>query len=57
MKVCGNCHLVKSLDNFHRNKQNADGLHSYCKSCRSINRREKNYQVKNVKSCAATYTN
>ena len=41
MKPCSKCRLVKSIDDFHKNKTNADGLQSQCKNCRHIKRVEK----------------
>jgi hypothetical protein len=34
-KLCVNCQEDKDTSEFHVNAANADGLHSYCKSCRS----------------------
>lgn len=33
-KICVKCHLKKSLDSFHKNKNKLDGLDYYCKDCR-----------------------
>ncbi len=45
MKICANEKCLKSGifqpdENFHKNKQNSDGLHSYCKTCRNKSRAE-----------------
>lgn len=44
-KICSDCHTEKALCEFNKNKQSKDGLHIYCKTCRSIRRR--NYYLKN----------
>jgi hypothetical protein len=33
IKICRICGLEKKLTNFHRNKNNKDGLHTECKEC------------------------
>jgi len=32
-KVCAKCNEAKPISEFHRNRRNRDGLHSYCKVC------------------------
>lgn len=34
-KKCGRCQTVKAAAEFHKNKKALDGLHVYCKACRS----------------------
>lgn len=34
-KLCGNCQQDKDTSEFHADAANKDGLHSYCKPCRS----------------------
>lgn len=34
-KTCSRCHQLKPLDNFYREKRNADGRCYYCKLCSS----------------------
>lgn len=36
MKTCRKCNQEKSLDDYHVNKGNADGLDNRCKSCRKV---------------------
>lgn len=36
-KTCRQCAEEKPVDAFNRNKNNPDGLASYCKPCRSAN--------------------
>src|SRR5574343_520905 len=33
MKKCSGCQAVKSLDNFHKDKNSKDGRYNYCKQC------------------------
>lgn len=56
MKKCCTCKLIKSSDNFNKNKNNKDGLHARCIECRKKERlkyksnekdRNKNYYLKN----------
>lgn len=35
MKFCAKCHQLKPLTDFHKNKGMPDGLHPYCKICKS----------------------
>lgn len=35
MKSCSKCKTLKSLEQFHKYKNNLDGRHSICKTCRS----------------------
>ena len=35
MKSCTKCGMTKSVNEFNKSRQNNDGLHSYCKSCKS----------------------
>ena len=35
-KFCVKCNKIKSVDNFHFNKNTKDGFHCYCKDCRKI---------------------
>jgi hypothetical protein len=35
-KLCKCCELIKSVDEFHKNKSKKDGLQDYCKLCRNI---------------------
>ena len=38
-KICTKCKVEKPVSDFHKDKHQLDGFHSYCKSCRSaINR-------------------
>ena len=39
-KRCASCGGYFSREEFHKNIQNKDGLHSYCKDCRSIIRHD-----------------
>jgi hypothetical protein len=32
-KICHRCGIEKGLEDFHKNKSNADGRHYYCKTC------------------------
>ena len=34
VKICCKCKDEKEISEFNKNKQNKDGLHSYCKLCR-----------------------
>lgn len=34
-KICGKCNVIKSTNNFHRDKNKTDGLNLYCKMCKS----------------------
>ena len=34
-KYCRKCGKLKDISEFHKNKQQADGLHPYCKECRN----------------------
>lgn len=34
-KTCGKCQKDIDTSQFHKSSQNADGLHTYCKACRS----------------------
>lgn len=43
MKTCASCKETLPLSSFHRAKRNHDGRHSYCKGCRSVMRKAKNY--------------
>lgn len=36
MKKCSGCQAVKSLDDFHKDKNSKDGRYNYCKQCVSI---------------------
>ena len=45
MKQCSKCKSNKPLSEYHLNKQNKDGLNSYCKDCKKKYMR-KNYQSK-----------
>ncbi|QUH28711.1 hypothetical protein [Vallitalea guaymasensis] len=52
LKKCAKCGQYKHISDFHKNKRNKDGLHSYCKQCnaqkaKSYNKTEKGLQ--NVK--------
>ena len=38
MKCCQSCKIFKPLDSFYRNKTKKDGLQSYCKVCKSVER-------------------
>lgn len=33
-KICGKCKTIKSLENFHRNKNYNDGFYYWCKTCK-----------------------
>jgi hypothetical protein len=35
VKICYRCGIEKSRDEFHKNSKRADGLQTYCKSCKS----------------------
>ena len=35
-KCCFRCGIIKPLDEFHRDRSNLDGFHSYCKTCRKL---------------------
>lgn len=47
-KFCGGCKLEKFTEDFHKNKNSASGLNSYCKSCRHIKILEKEYDNKGL---------
>jgi hypothetical protein len=50
MKICARCKLVKSKDQFSKNKQKKDGLCVYCKFCKSLE--SKKYNKDNREKCA-----
>lgn len=37
--VCGSCHAVKPLDDFHQNRNGAFGVSTMCRACTSISNR------------------
>ena len=39
MKKCSKCKKEKQFDDFHKNKLGRYGLHHYCKSCNSIQKK------------------
>jgi hypothetical protein len=39
-KRCADCKQYKTIDEFPRNKNSADGFHSYCKDCNNARSRE-----------------
>lgn len=39
-KLCAHCHVIKTTDQFHRDRYTSDGLTSYCASCRNALQRE-----------------
>lgn len=41
-KICTKCNEPKSLDDFHKNSHNKDGLQSQCRDCRNASKREWN---------------
>jgi len=43
-KICSECQLSRTFDNFHTNKKGVYGLHNKCKDCRNRNNRQKNNQ-------------
>lgn len=43
-KICSNCNIKKSIDEFHKNITRIDGYHNWCKDCANSNRR-KNYRL------------
>lgn len=51
MKKCSGCKLQKSLDAFHKNARQYDGVHDACKECRKIE--SKKYTVKTIKKRSA----
>ena len=51
MKVCSKCGIELSLDNFHKNKGNKDGMSGSCKGC--ANERSKAWQKANAKRVKA----
>jgi len=49
-KKCTKCGKVKLLCEFHKHKNHSkDGLHSWCKSCKSILRNKNYYQSNKIK--------
>ena len=40
MNKCVSCNILKSKSEFNSDKRNKTGVHSYCKSCQSIKRKE-----------------
>ena len=47
MKRCGRCGIEKPAAEYHRDRSRADGLHSYCRSCKA------SYHVANRPSALA----
>jgi hypothetical protein len=48
-KVCSKCKQEKELEKFHKNKLGKYGLHHYCKSCNSIQKKKSyNYEKSKV---------
>lgn len=39
MKTCTQCKVEKTLDEFFKDKQHKDGLHTWCKACKSARRK------------------
>tara|TARA_R110000765_G_scaffold173332_1_gene278118 strand:+ start:728 stop:1186 length:459 start_codon:yes stop_codon:yes gene_type:complete len=46
-KICTSCNLTKAKGSFHKNGPSPDGLHPWCKACRSSQAKE-NYRTKNT---------
>ena len=44
-KICNNCGQDKSLSDFYKQKDSADGYRSHCKECMKLSRKE--YYKKN----------
>jgi len=49
MKKCCKCHIKKELDEFNKNKSNADGLADYCKPCLALYRSERRKEIRRDK--------
>ena len=45
LKRCAKCNDEKCVSEFHKNAQNADGLHSYCKDCRNPVELKRHYNI------------
>jgi hypothetical protein len=45
-KTCTKCNILKSISMFSKNKNLIDGHMTICKSCRSISRKQLNYDIK-----------
>lgn len=45
LKTCAKCGDEKCVSRFHKNAQNADGLHSYCKDCRNPVENKRYYNI------------
>ena len=55
MKQCAKCMEWKDESEFHKNKRNKDGLHSYCKKCNSLKAKEFNQTVKGKENLKKAY--
>jgi hypothetical protein len=42
MKICSKCKIEKPRSEFHKDKNQADGLYNQCKGCVSLDRKERN---------------
>ena len=45
-KICNKCREKKTLDCFHKDRNRKDGLKGECKSCRTIESRERREKYK-----------
>ncbi|NYH13558.1 hypothetical protein [Paraburkholderia bryophila] len=44
-KTCPHCQIIKTADQFHRDRQKSDGLSTYCRECRNEMNREAYQQL------------
>ena len=47
MKQCIKCKMIKSFDEFHKQKKSLDGFRSICKTCRKIDEKVSNKVYRN----------
>jgi hypothetical protein len=48
-KLCNCCKILKTVDNFHKNKSKKDGLQEHCKDCRKLKSKENQEKRKNYR--------
>ena len=48
-KRCCICGLVKTVDEFHKNKSKKDGIQDLCKECRKVKSEKTNLSLVNIK--------
>lgn len=53
LKRCACCGIEKDISEFHKNKRNADGLHSYCKECNALRAKKFNKTAKGKRNVEA----